>query len=148
MKDFLLPLFARLNDFIIDYNARAREEGSLTVSPQQIHIVGQTALFLNELPFQVSATADLDLMDRLDFRVSQELTHLLLKEGIRLETDSHLIWMPEGTQYLILCSHSHLDVFFAHHRDVISSKCKFKRTKDEALIKTYKNFFPNFEAKS
>ena len=142
LKVELLEVFKNLNSFIEEENRIAKEEGSMPISPQVIQIVGQTALILAELPFPVTATMDLDVISRLNHAVSKKLSELLLEKGLRLETDGHLIWMPKTTEYATIAEFSYVKVCVAKTEFVVASKFKFKRLKDEKLIKTYLEYFP------
>lgn len=136
-------LFSELNDFIFQINKEARKMGSIPLLQQTIKIVGQTALLLSDLPFTITATMDLDVVSKLDYKVQKKLNELLLVHGMQLETDGHLIWMPKDTSYKKVFEFTNLTVFIADAESVIASKFRFKRSKDQKLIQNYFDYFPD-----
>lgn len=139
----LMAVFEKLNEAITSYNKECFEQGSLALQKQELKIVGQVALLLNDLPFPLAATTDLDLVKNPDYSLAKKLEELLLEIGLSLEKDSSLIWMPENTTYHTLCEFSYLKVFYADHTDVMKSKKKFHREKDKRLIEMYERIFDN-----
>jgi len=140
--DILRELFQRLDEKIDQIEEENRREGLPRIKPANLKIVGQTALLLAELPFPLAATMDLDVLINGEFRVGQELAKLLETHGIRLESDSHLIWMPPETRYHPWFKGKNLSVEIAEAIAVIASKAKFKRLKDKKLIQTFLQCFP------
>ncbi len=136
-------LFNELNDFILQSNKDAQALGAFPLPHQKIQIVGQTALLLKELPFSITATMDLDLNLPVDHKVQKKLDDLLMAHGMQLESDGHLIWMPPDTTYEKILDYPTLSVFIADPDSVIASKFKFKRIKDQKLIQTYLEYFPD-----
>lgn len=116
--------------------------GGQTLGPVEVKIFGQSALLLADLPFPLAGTMDLDALVAGNFWAQKKLGDLLAEEGILLETDSHLIWIPEETQFLPFYETVRLHVFVAEPDAVIASKTKFKRAKDKKIIQTYLEHFP------
>ncbi len=143
--DLLKETFVSLNDFIAEYNSQIFSEGGIRIQKQTVKIVGQSALLCADLPFPVTATMDLDTVTILPDVVARKLDDLLSEHGLRLETDSHLIWMPEMTQYKILFDFDCVQVLIADPQSVILSKCKFDRLKDRKLIEDYRRYFPEVD---
>jgi len=144
-KTRLQNVFSRLNHFIETHNKNSREEGSLPLKKQTFKIVGQMALLLSNLPFEITSTMDLDTVSSTNHFVQKELESLLTEIGIHLETDSHLIWMPKGTQYSQLFDFDWVGVLVADPKSVILSKYKFNRPKDRKLIHLYHHYFPEMD---
>ncbi|MBX7149242.1 hypothetical protein K1X76_09145 [bacterium] len=138
-----LDVFTELNSFIETCNAQARSEGLALIPTQTIRIVGQTALLLTPLPFSVASSMDLDVISTLDYTVSKKLEALLVEKGLQLEKDGHLIWMPSQTEYDTLFKLPYVEVEKAKPEFVVASKFKFKRPKDQKLIKDYLESFPD-----
>ncbi|HBF12204.1 MAG TPA: hypothetical protein DDW49_02245 [Deltaproteobacteria bacterium] len=138
-------IFGQLNEFIDAFNEEAHGMGSPSIPKQTVQIVGQTALLLADLPFPVTATMDLDVVSPLNYIVQKRLSELLLNEGMRLENDGHLIWMPQETLYQKILDFPSVEVFIALPEAVMASKLKFHRLKDQKLIQTYLKFFPEKE---
>lgn len=142
-REQLLEIFSELSSFIDAENRAAVTEGSPTIPKQIIRVVGQTALILAQLPFSVTATMDLDIISSLNYSVSKKLSGLLIEKGLRLETDGHLIWMPQATEYILLAEYPYVEVSLAGQEFVLASKLRFNRPKDKNLIKTYLQYFPD-----
>jgi hypothetical protein len=143
LKKQLLDLFKKLNDEIGFYNRKCFDQGSLTLPKQTLKLVGQIALLISDLPFEILATRDLDYVGQIDYVVRQKLQQLLQKMNLHLETDTQLIWMPSHTLYLPFYVGAFLTVLVAHPRDVLRAKEKFNRPKDKPIIAALKNHFGN-----
>jgi len=140
--DLLKGIFEKLEGRLAQINEERRESGGLTLAPVEIKIVGQAGLLLAELPFVIAATMDLDALIDGDFVARKELGDLLLEEGIRLESDDHLIWMPPETEYLPWFDGECIKTLVAGPVAIIASKAKFQRPKDMKLLQTYLESFP------
>lgn len=141
----LQEVFQELNGFIADYNSKVYSEGGQRIPKQAVKIVGQGALLCADLPFPITATMDLDTVTELPDIVARKLDMLLSKEGLRLESDSHLIWMPDTTKYTLLFDFDCVQIFIADPQSVILSKYKFNRFKDWKLIESYRHYFPEVD---
>lgn len=135
-------VFKRLNDYLEGCVQEAAREGGMAPTKQVAKIVGQMALLLAELPFAVTTTMDLDVISPIQHIAHKKLKELLLEEGMGLETDGHLIWMPKDTHYEKLWDFPWVEVWLADCASIIASKYRFKRSKDQRLIQTYLEFFP------
>ncbi len=142
-KHELSQIFESLNTFIEATNTENTQDGARSIPKQLIRLVGQTALLLGDLPFTVAASMDLDVVSQLDYVVSKKLAALLSQTGLTLETDGHLIWMPAETVYETIFEFSFVEVQMAKPEYVVASKFKFKRHKDELLIKKYLEHYPD-----
>jgi hypothetical protein len=145
--DMLRGLFQDLEERLERIQEENRLEGLPGIKPANLKIVGQAALLLSDLPFPLAATMDLDVLMKGEFVVEQELKKLLEAQGIRLESDAHLIWMPSETRYHPWFKRENLSVEVAEAIAVIASKAKFKRPKDKKLIQTYLQCFPENKKK-
>ncbi len=143
-KKQLVQIFEQANNFINDYNKKAMQEGFLPLSKQAVRIAGQVAMLLSDLPFSVASTTDIDCVQQPQYEVFTKLDELFLDQGLHLEKDSKLIWMPPDTVYHVLCDLPYMHVEYADHRDVMRSKERFNREKDKKLIETYRVFFPDY----
>lgn len=141
----LKEVFNKLNEFITDYNSTIYSEGGIRIPKQTVKIVGQSALLCADLPFPITATMDLDTVTRLPDTVGRKLDALLSEHGLRLESDSHLIWMPETTEYKLLLDFDYVQALIADPQSVILSKYRFDRLKDRKLIENYRRYFPEID---
>lgn len=135
----LLELFKKLDSEISICN----HERLNKIPKQTMRIVGQIALLVSDLPFEILATRDLDYIGQIDHVVREKLERLLQEMKLHLETDTQLIWMPADTVYLPFYEGTFLMVLVAHPRDILRAKEKFNRSKDAATIAALKNYFEN-----
>lgn len=135
-------IFEGLDHRIIQENDERKQSGALLILPVKIRILGQTALLLSNLPFPIAGTMDLDACVDGDYLARKILSELLLPEGLYLESDDPLIWMPKDTKFYPFYEGGRVDVFIAEAVAVIASKAKFKREKDKKLIRNYLQYFP------
>lgn len=142
LRQELFSIFQRLNQLIAERNLELKKLGSPPIKKQSVNIVGQVALILSALPFTLTSTMDVDVVSKLDFWVQQTLDKLLLEQGMHLEKDGHLIWMPEDTSYEKILDLTHVELRIATAEDVIASKQRFNRKKDSQLILQYLTEFP------
>ncbi len=112
------------------------------IPPLHLKIVGQMALLIADLSFPITATMDIDILHNLPHFAAKKLGELFLDSGLVLESDHHLIWMPEQTVYHPLFDGHYIHTEVADPLYVIASKCKFKRSKDKTLIQSYFQNFP------
>ena len=135
-------IFATLDKRLMQENKSRKKSGAILIGPVKIKILGQTALLLADLPFPIAGTMDLDAQMDGDYQARKILSEILLPEGLYLESDDHLIWMPEETKYHKWYEGNCVTVFMAEAEAVIASKTKYKRQKDKELIRTYLQHFP------
>lgn len=141
-KEMCRTVFEELNGYIEKRRDEMELSGGMGLGIQTIKIVGQTALFFGELPFSVTASMDLDVISKIDHGVAKKLDSLLTENGLRLESDGHLIWMPPDTRYTLVFDLPYVKVFVADVDSVMCAKYKFNRLKDKKLIEFYLNYFP------
>lgn len=146
MQDTLLQLFARFDEKLTERVAEVEAGGGVVVGyPLKYHLVGQVALLLADLPFDITATVDIDIMHTYRSPESQWLASLCLDVGLMLESDHALIWMPPETEYVALFAGRYLHVEVAKPMYVIASKCRFQRERDRELIQAYLQQYPAAE---
>jgi hypothetical protein len=145
LKTMLRGALQELNNFIENYNRRSVEDGGIRIGKQTIKIAGQTALFLADLPFPITATVDVDIVVNLPHAVQVKLSELLGNSGMTLDPDGRLIWMPENTRYHLFFDAPWVQVLFADPEDVMLSKYKFNRADDRKVIQTYLQYYPGFQ---
>lgn len=141
-REDLIAIFQQLHVLMEVHNQELKEQGSPLLKKQSIKIVGQIVLLLRPLPFSPTSTMDLDTVSTFDFWVQKTLESLLLEQGLHLESDGHLIWMPQSTYYEKILDLPLLELCLASAEDVIASKFRFKRKKDEQIIAQYLEAFP------
>ena len=142
MQNKFEAIFTELNNFIQEKNQEAPGLGVPLLPKQSIKIIGQTVLVLADLPFPVEMTLGLDVISPLNPFVQKQVSDLLIKEGMYLEADGHLVWMPRNTSYEKIFDSLLVEVLVADVESVLASKYKFKRPKDQKLIQTFFNYFP------
>lgn len=143
MKALVTKLFAHFDQRLAEEAQKYRDEGLLpTVEKMTCRVVGQVALLIANLPFDVSATTDIDVIFTPRHVQTSFLEQIALKYGFVLETDHHLIEMPKQTKYHLLYSGAHVSAYYADAFYVMASKCQFKRDKDKRLIQQYLDHFP------
>ncbi|HBF11979.1 MAG TPA: hypothetical protein DDW49_01100 [Deltaproteobacteria bacterium] len=142
MQNKFEAIFTGLNNFIQERNQEAPELGVPLLPKQSIKIIGQMVLVLADLPFPVERTLGLDVISPLNPFVQKQVSDLLIKEGMHLEADGHLVWMPINTSYKKIFDSLLVEVLVADVESVLASKYKFKRPKDQKLIQTFFNYFP------
>lgn len=138
MKARLYQLFHQLDATLVAEVAERRRQGSLgPVLPIEVRIVGQTALLLGELTIPISGTLDVDAIFPSEYWFTTQFREALFREGLLLEPDRHLIWMPEQTTYHTFYKGAALVVHVADAIFVMASKCKFHRERDRQLLALY-----------
>lgn len=143
MKNQIIQILQKGDDWLLQHVEEARARGEIqTVPPLQLKIVGQIALLIADLPFPITSTMDIDILHNLPYFALKKLGELFLDKGLILESDQHLIWMPEKTAYHPLFDGNYIHAVVADPLYVIASKCKFQRGRDKALIKSYFQHFP------
>lgn len=143
MKDIIIKILQKSDTWLQQIVDEAHAHGEVHAIPAlQLKIVGQMALLLADLPFPITSTMDIDILHNLPHFASKKLGELFLDSGLVLESDHHLIWMPEQTVYHPLFDGHYIHAVIADPLHVIASKCKFKRNKDKSLIQSYFKNFP------
>lgn len=143
MKDTILKILQKEDTWLQQLVDEAHAHGDVHAIPAlQLKIVGQMALLISSLPFPITSTMDIDILHNLPHFAAQKLGELFLDNGLVLESDQHLIWMPEQTIYHPLFDGAYIHASVADPFYVMASKCKFKRIKDKALIQSYFQNFP------
>ena len=144
MKDTIIKILQKGDAWLQQIVDEAHAHGEVQAIPKlQLKIVGQMALLIADLPFPIAATMDIDILHNLPHFASKRLGELFLDSGLVLESDQHLIWMPEQTVYHPFFDGSYIHASVGDPLYVIASKCKFKRIKDKTLIHSYFQNFPD-----
>lgn len=143
MKENFIRLFKQLDQQLTEQAAEIRLQGSPAPRlPFTIHIVGQMALLLSNLTIPIASTIDVDAIYPNDYWLTTHLRDALSTEGLLLESDHHLIWMPTDTTYQPFFEGDALDIRVAYPLFVMASKCKFKRVRDRQLLAHYFAAYP------
>ena len=143
MKNILEKLFEQFDAAIEKEAEEIRKAGGIPgIGKIRCNIVGQVALFLADLPFDIAATTDIDILFTPPHAATKTLKELLLNQSLILETDHRLIWMPKQTKFHLFYDGNTVKASFADSLYVVASKCKFQREKDRKLIQQYFVHFP------
>lgn len=145
LEDRFRTIFRELDQRLAQENREREKRGAIMLVPVQIKILGQTALLLAGLPFPIAGTMDLDAQIDGDFFAKKALTEILVPQGLSLDTDSHLIWIPQDAKFQEWYRGALVRVDLAEPDAVIASKLRFKRSKDKALVEMYLRYFPRAE---
>lgn len=148
MKSFLKKLFEQFESALEKEEKELKKAGGLAPIPKvSCKIVGQMALLVADLPFDVASTIDIDILFEPPYAKTKTLEQLCLQYGLTLESDHRLIWMPKQTEFHPLFQGRLVKAVYADPLYVIASKCKFKREKDKKLIQNYFSHFLEAEEK-
>jgi len=132
------PLFEKWDQELWKKLQEDRQLGELSPKRNfELKIVGQIALLLADLPMEVAATRDIDILHHIPYSQMKGLEKMFLDVGLVLERDQGLIWMPDDTVYHPLFSGKLAQVYYADALDVMTSKAKYKRSKDKILLRKY-----------
>jgi hypothetical protein len=138
MKKLLFNLLKSFDNELLAKVALARKDDAEYSTHQlELRIVGQVALILSDLPFPVASTNDIDILHQLPYPEFSTLRTRCLDIGLVLETDQHLIWMPENTVYQPLFQGIHVRASVAEPLYVLASKCKFQRQRDKDVLQKF-----------
>jgi hypothetical protein len=144
LKKLLIEVFEGLDRHISEHNQHCNREGGINIEKQTLKIVGQTALFLAELPFPLTSTTDLDVLIMPPYSVQVKLRELLSSHGMSLDPDGRLIWMPKNTKYQRFFDSKWVEGLYADPESIMLSKFKFNRPDDRKLIRDYEQYYPGF----
>lgn len=133
----LREIFNTLNDWIEAENQTARSEGLIFIDDCRFQLLGQSALMCSDIGIEIRATADLDAYTNAQYSVIKYLDNLLLPYGMKFDTLSKEIWMPEETKYTPFYSGSHVTVELAEVEYLLVSKAKFAMEKNRPLLIEY-----------
>jgi hypothetical protein len=133
----LLRVAQSLDDWMIDQNVEARREGTPTLKPCTIRVLGQAALFEAKLELDLAQTKDVDVLADYQDAVRREFERLLGKEGRELDPLGHEVWMPRETRYTELFNGKLVRVLVAEPEAVLVSKALKAPAKNGPLITEY-----------
>jgi len=139
--------FQRLDDLLAAENRDRRAAGGSLLDRVKIRILGQTALLLANLPFPLAGTMDLDATVQGGSWPQKRLGEILLTQGLRLDTDSHLIWIPKNSQFRLWFEGIRVKALLIEPDAVVASKARARRPKDKALVRTYLESYPTAAAR-
>jgi len=105
MREKLIEIFKHLDAWMEEENLRRRAEDDFVLSKILIRVLGQCSLILHPaVNLNLFATFDLDAVIKslasggFD-ETKKKLTQLLYDENLELESDAHLIWLPNEATF-------------------------------------------------
>lgn len=148
IRELIIGIFQTFDQHLQQQADDERRDGGTTfLRKRDYRIVGQVALLLADLPFDIAATTDIDVLHQASYPELKILAELCLNAGLILETDQHLIWMPAKTVFRPFFDGVYVNASFADPFYVAASKCKFQRDRDRPFLMTYFQKFPDAEKK-
>jgi hypothetical protein len=133
----LKKVFQKLDQWIKEEDKTRREEGRMGLQKANIRIVGQMALLEAKVDLELVATMDVDAFLEAEHAITKKFEKLLADEGLILDSDSKLIWMPEETVYENFWSGKMLKVELAQTEYIMISKALKAPAKNAVLITQY-----------
>ncbi len=137
MKEILEKIFKQLDKEIIKRESEAREQGFNFRAETQIKLLGQMSLLVNEsitTLIELNATRDVDSYIQSEYWVEKKFESLLKKEGLLLDKDRNLIWMPEETIFKTFFTGKYLTVLIPEPIYCLASKAIKAKEKNKQLI--------------
>ena len=137
MKLRLKKIFKELDLKICERDEEAQREGFLFNPNFEIKILGQMSLIANvdvASKFDLIGTMDVDAYTKGTRWIEKEFDNLLKNEGLRLDSDSSLIWMPEESTYTEFIEGKYLKVFLVDPIYCLASKAIKAKEKNKVLI--------------
>ena len=135
----LYEIATRLDEWVVQQNLEAAEQGLPLLRACTIKVLGQTALMesATELRLQLATTKDVDVRANYTYPVQQEFERLLATAGRSLDPVGHEAWMPRETRYRKLFTGRFVNVFIAEPEAVLLSKALKAPAKNRALVTAY-----------
>jgi len=131
-------IFTELNQAVEFENRRRLKEGTLIIPKSEVIIFGQMSLMLNEFIEPILTliqTGDMDAKLRMDFFTKRKLMDLLEANGLVLDEDSHLIWIPEDAREIELFNFKNIQVHLIDAESTLVSKAIHAPQKNKQLIR-------------
>ena len=131
-------IFTELNQAVEFENHRRLKEGTLIIPKSEVIIFGQMSLMLNEFIEPILTliqTGDMDAKLRMDFFTKRKLMDLLEANGLVLDEDSHLIWIPEDAREIELFNFKNIQVHLIDAESTLVSKAIHAPQKNKQLIR-------------
>ena len=138
MREKLSIIFTKLNELIAAENMERRANGTVSISPARIEVLGQTSLLIQpELTWGLSLiqTGDVDAFINADYFVKKNLTKILPEYGFIYDEDSPYIFIPEGSHFLPFLKLSFLEVVVIDPESALVSKAVKAPEKNLHLIR-------------
>ena len=131
-------IFTELNQAVEFENHRRLKEGTLIIPKSEVIIFGQMSLMLNEFIEPILTliqTGDMGAKLRMDFFTKRKLMDLLEANGLVLDEDSHLIWIPEDAREIELFNFKNIQVHLIDAESTLVSKAIHAPQKNKQLIR-------------
>src|SRR3990167_219069 len=133
----LVEVCEKLEAWLTEQATERDADGILPLGGAEIFVYGQTALIEAKLKLHLAQTMDVDAKVKANALVKEAFGKILKEYGRELDPDSHLVSMPQETQYDPFFRGRHLRVFLAKPEYVILSKAKFAPEKNRALVQEF-----------
>jgi hypothetical protein len=127
----------RLDEWLAEQNALAREGGWALHRPCTIKLLGQVALIEAGVELGLAATKDVDVYADYDDAVEKEFARLLAAVGYELDPVGHEVWMPRETCYSPRFDGRFVQLVVAEVEAVLLSKALKAPVKNSLLIAEY-----------
>lgn len=133
----LLRLFKELDTLVAEANRERDEEGLPRLGRSEFRVVGQMALWEQNVGLDLAATHDVDLFFTGSHWVQRRFEELLARAKLVLDDQSELIWMPEDTAYETLYEGPWVTAKVAQPEYVMISKARMAPRKNRTLLVEY-----------
>lgn len=133
----LKDIFQELDGWVVKENELAFKSSHRLIKACEFKILGQTALLQSDLKIALQATADIDAYTNAEYSVIKKLDELLEPLGMKYDSLSSEIWMPEETEYEKIYSGKLVQVKYAYPEYLLIAKAKFAKEKNRVLLLDY-----------
>lgn len=133
----LAKIAEKLDDWVLERNLEAREEGIPLLRTCRIRVLGQMALLEGGEALPLAFTNDVDVYADYEGAVEAEFRRLLEQEGKQLDPQGNEIWMPRETEYSNLFVGRYVTMQVADVDAVLLSKALKAPAKNRTLIVEY-----------
>ncbi len=142
MKEILEKILTQLDNWIEEENERRKAEEDYLLSKVIIQILGQFSLIMHpDVKLTLFGTGDLDAHIKSAsiaggvHEIKKKLTQLLENQGLELETDDHLIWLPTEATFTEVMNTSHIKCEVVDPIYALCSKAIKAKEKNKILIR-------------
>src|SRR5690606_11818177 len=129
-----LEILRRLDGWASGKDAEDRAAGMRGLKACRIRLLGQWALFEQDLPLTLMATQDLDVKANYEWAVEQKFHELAREHQLSVDPDGQKVWMPKGTQYTKVYAGQFVTGEVAEADYVLISKALKAPEKNKTLI--------------
>jgi hypothetical protein len=133
----LAAVARKLDEWMVEQNLAARDEGLPALRACRIRVLGQVALLEAKAPLQLTLTNDVDVQADYEHATEVEFRRLLALQGKELDPVGDESWMPKETRYQRFFEGEYVTVELADIDAVLLSKALKAPHKNRALIVEY-----------